>query len=1068
VYKPEDDRGFFLYRASAGAGKTYTLVKEYLKLVLENPETFKNILAITFTNKAAAEMKERVLLRLKELSKGENKDLEEQLVKINPRLSNIPLASSELLTQLLHNYSDFAIMTIDSFIHKVLRAFALELGLPLTFSIDLNYERLYTYVVERLINYVGRDEHITRVVLDLVYDRIAQGKSWNIENDIRGFVGELFNEKNTDWAKEIESFGPELFLSYRSQLNAYRFDYIRRMQELGIRGLEMITESGLKITDFAYGDKGAAGFFEVCRTLDEKALNTFSIRGRFLQEIWVTKKAPAEMKAKIEALLTGGLSAIHQEMIEVHSTHFKKALTAHFMLENLYLAAIIGEVRQLIEEYKSRNNVVPIAEFNIKVYEIVKYSPVPFIYAILGEKYNHYLIDEFQDTSRMQWENLYPLIENALASGTFNMAVGDGKQSIYRWRGGDVEIMEHEIELGVLGEHVKKRYLEENYRSREKVIEFNNKFFEKIHETGGQDNPLIKSIYHEAEQFNIGKKGGYVSLQFIPETNTIGEADPMVFEKVNRIVHDALNKWLYRGKDIAILVRSKKEGRKIAENLLENGYDVVSPDSLVLANIPLVRFLIDVLTYLNNPSDKIARASIIYYLSLNRREKPVKPEEIGKYFMSSGDSDEQDKLIGPEITQLFRLRNTLIRMPVYEVMEEVVRIFDLQGLLDFKTAGYLQAFLDIVAHYSADNNVDFASFLDWWESNEEDFALEVPEDADAIKIMTIHKCKGLEFPVVIVPYAHWEHSLDKKLWLKPDPKQFKLDPELKIPMPVRTRQKLQETLFIDQLNEEEKRVEVDNVNMLYVTFTRAVDHLYIISRTVAEKTNKNQPNPLRSNYRLLHDLAVPIMEKEALQEEQYTLGTPVVKSDDPAKPGDVIHQPEELLISTQWDKKISIRRRAVEFWRFDTDYREEQRSWGILVHFVLATISHWDDVPRVIHSILHSGDIEVNEQEPLIEKINAIFEIPQIREWFNPAHQVFNESPIITDDGVIRPDRVVVTDEKVIVIDFKTGQKQATHSRQLNTYRQALKDMGYTHIETYLLYLDEPEIVAVKEEQGNP
>jgi ATP-dependent exoDNAse (exonuclease V) beta subunit len=366
--------------------------------------------------------------------------------------------------------------------------------------------------------------------------------------------------------------------------------------------------------------------------------------------------------------------------------------------------------------------------------------------------------------------------------------------------------------------------------------------------------------------------------------------------------------------------------------------------------------------------------------------------------------------------------------------------------------------------------VDFASFLDWWESNEEDFALEVPEDADAIKIMTIHKAKGLEFPVVIVPYAHWEYLLDKKLWLKPDRDQFKLDPELKIPMPVRSRKKLQETLFVDQLIEEEKRVEVDNINMLYVTFTRAVDHLYIISRTVTlsdkkEKNNENT-NPLGSNYRLLRDLAVPFMNQIESGEDRYTLGEPIHKEVDKKKKDDIIHQPEECLISTRWYKKITIRRRAVEFWRFDTDYREESRNWGILVHYVLATIAHRNDVDRVIHTIIQSGDIEANEQTRLIEKMNAIFEIQQVREWFDPIHQVFSESPIITDEGVIRPDRVVITSDKVIIIDFKTGQKYDSHPRQLNTYKQALKEMGYNNIDAFLLYLDEPEVVEITAEEG--
>ncbi|MCP5050068.1 MAG: UvrD-helicase domain-containing protein, partial [bacterium] len=361
---------FRLYRSSAGSGKTYTLVKEYLALVLKNPEKFKHILAVTFTNKAAAEMKERILQALKNLAKKEDPVLEKFLKKDNPDLLNIPYLSSELLTQLLHNYSDFSIMTIDSFIHKVLRAFALEIGLPLSFTIDLNYEKIYTYVVERLIGSVGKDEHITRVILDFVFARVREEKSWNIEGDIRGFVGELFNEKNADWAKEVGSFGPDTFNRYREQLNEYQDDFIRRVKELGNQGLNMIEEADLSLDDFAYGKNGAAGFFRVCRELNERDLTKFKLRKRFVDEAWITSKAKEELKSRVENLLSSGLAGVHAQIMELYETNFKLALTAHYMMENIFLAAIVSEIKQLIEEYKARNNVVPISEFNVKVYEI--------------------------------------------------------------------------------------------------------------------------------------------------------------------------------------------------------------------------------------------------------------------------------------------------------------------------------------------------------------------------------------------------------------------------------------------------------------------------------------------------------------------------------------------------------------------------------------------------------------------------------------------------------------------------------------------------------------------------
>lgn len=1040
-----------LYRASAGSGKTFTLVKEYLQLVLKEPDKFKHILGITFTNKAAAEMKERILKALKDLSKGNTpKEQEDELKKNLPAVrQNIRLLSSELLTRLLHNYSDFSLMTIDSFIHRVLRAFALETGLPLSFSIELNYERLYTYVMERLINQVGRDEHVTRVILEFVHERLREGKSWNIESDIRKFVGELFNEKNIDWAKDVSEFGPERLTNYREQLQEYQYGFIRKIKALGIKAMDLIHESGLTLNDFKYKSSGAAGFFEVCQNLDNRSLTKFELRKRFINEDWYSKKSPQELKDRIDHLLARGLSRFRQDIIDAYENSYSIALTAHFMLETLYMTALLSEIKQLIEEYKRRYNVVPISEFNIKVYEIVKYSPVPFIYALLGERFNHYLIDEFQDTSRMQWANLFPLIENALASGHDCLAVGDGKQSIYRWRGGDVEIMESELKQGPLGHYLKRDFLEDNWRSRERIIHFNNKFFEGIRDARAEENKLLSQIYYESSQFYRDKKDGYVSLQFTPETSRQDESDPMVFQRVKDIVSDCLGKGKYNLGDLAVLVRTKNEGRKIAEYLLEQGYKVLSPDSLVLSRVPLIRFLIDVLTYLNNPEDKIPRVSIIYYLCLHQKETPVSATNIGNGIM------EDEALLFrmfPELEIFFRVRDFLIRMPVYEVVEEIIRIFKLHQSLDFNAAAYLQAFLNILSSYSTENNVDFSSFLDWWESNREEFALEVPETADAITIMTIHKAKGLEFPVVIIPYADWKHEPDRELWLKPDQEKLKLNPPLSIPMPVRYRKALDRTLFNDELEQEIEKVEIDNINLMYVAFTRAVDRLYIITRKEKE-----------TNTQLLRERAVPWMEPVPGQEDSYSLGTPQPKESKEVESAVSQTEIEPYLLSNRWFDKITIRRKATEFWRFDNRYSHEKQSWGILVHQVMARLNSVEDVPAAVDAVFQTGDINANEKEELTEKLQTIFELEPVKQWYHPGSSVFTEASIITDDGLLRPDRVIIRGNQVTVIDFKTGKPRKSYRSQLLSYKKAVQDMGYIDVNAFIFYLEDLEIEEILE-----
>ena len=1045
--------GFVLYRSSAGSGKTFTLVKEYLKLVLENPEKFKHILAVTFTNKAAGEMKERILKALKNLSKKEDKILEDFLKQESPQLQHIDRISSELLTTLLHNYSDFAIMTIDSFIHRVIKAFALEIGLPLNFTIDLNYEKIEDFVIQRLLDQVGKDEYITDIILKLVFSRVQEEKSWNIEADIRRFEKELFNEKNIDWIMSISQLDNIEFYRFMEQLETIRRGYVETFNKLGKQTLDLIQKANLSVDDFAYKKSGAAGFLQKCAGLRVGGEKNFEMGTRFRNGQWTAKSAPAEINAAIEQLLESGLGQISEEIIRSYDTLRSQTLTASMVLDNIYLAAVVRQVKELIEEYKKENNVVPISEFNVKVYEIVKNSPVPFIYAIIGERYNHYLIDEFQDTSRLQWENLFPLIDNALGSGLFSMAVGDGKQSIYRWRGGNVEIMETDIKGKIIPGQLTIKELGKNFRSRENIVDFNNRFFESLRAFYKEENGLLEGIYSDIIQHPVPNPGGFVSLRFIEETPTAEEADPLVCQQIKAIIADCkARNWDYN--DIAILVRENKKGQLAAEYLLQQGIPVVSPDSLILSRIPLIRFLIDALTYLNNPTDKIAWSAIIYFMNLHHGKKPLAPTTIGNYLYG-----ENAWNISGEIGEFYRRRDYLVRMPVYEVIEEIIRIFGLDQSaksLDFETSGYLQAFLDVVSRYTAENSVDLSSFLDWWEFNKDEFTLEVPENKPAVKIMTIHKAKGLEFPIVIVPYAEWEHRPDKQIWLVPNP-LLPTEPPIKTPMPVNSVKLLEETYFQPGFKKEKEKVLIDNINLLYVAFTRGIDSLHII----LQRRGKNE------NYQRLNEWAVDESNKMRPDEKvegKYTFGEPVFKEKPiKEKPAEIEFQAEKQLISNEWYPKITIRRKSKEYWRFDRDYRAERRTWGILIHQVLSNIRSMEDIPAAVYSTLVSGEIEAQEEEILEQKIRDIFETETVKQWFLPGqrHHVFIESPIITDEGVLRPDRVIVDNDAVTIIDFKTGGKRDSHIKQMIQYKNAVKAMGYREVQAFLFYLETKEIVEI-------
>jgi len=827
-------------------------------------------------------------------------------------------------------------------------------------------------------------------------------------------------------------------------------NYIHKINKLGRKALDLIRAAGLTLDDFAYKKSGAAGFLVKCAGLRVGGEKEFEMGVRFREGKWTSKNTPGDLAAAVERLLAGGLEQIHRDLIDHYDTQRRQALTASAILDNIYLAAIINRVKLLIEEYKKDNNVVPISEFNMKVYEIVKNSPVPFIYSLLGEKYNHYLIDEFQDTSRLQWENLFPLIDNSLGSGFFSMAVGDSKQSIYRWRGGDVEIMERDINNKINPQQRTISVLDTNYRSRKNIVDFNNRFFAALR-SYYREEKLLEDIYSDIQQKTIINRGGFVSLQFIEEEGTKEDTDLSVIARVQEVIGDCLERG-FQLNDIAILVRENKNSQVIAGHLLGNHIPVVSPDSLNLAKIPLIAFLINVLTYLTNPEDKIAEAALVYYVGMNKRFEPLESISIGNLFMKMGGWEKMQELM-----EFNKLKNYLIRLPVYEVIEEVIRIFKLNPpdkSLDFENSGYLQAFLDVVSGYTSENSVDLSAFLDWWEFNRERFFLEVPENKPAVRIMTIHKAKGLEFPVVIIPYAEWDHRPDKQVWLKPEP-LLPTDPPIDTPMPVNTSKFLEETQFKAGYEREKEKVLIDNINLLYVAFTRAIDSLHIIVRRKSKM----------ENYERLNDLAVPLMNKDEESQGSFTFGEPLHKEKKPReKPPDIDFQETSQLISNQWYPKIAIRRKAKEFWRFDEGYREQRRTWGILIHQVLANIRYMEDLPSALNKTLVSGDITAKERDDLEEKIRDIFKVPEVATWFTPipGYRVFTESPLLTDNEVLRPDRVIIGDS-VTVIDFKTGSKQASHIEQMLRYMTTIQTMGYReeNIRAYLFYLESKEIDEV-------
>lgn len=612
---------FTVYKSSAGSGKTFTLVKEYLKLALTDaqypPQKYRHILAITFTNKAAAEMKERIIKALKEISDVSNNDsvlLNILREETGLDIDKLKFRAQTILHTILHNYSDFAIGTIDSFVHRIVRTFAYDLQLPVNFEIEMDDNKLLLEVIDLLISKAGNDEHLTRALVEFTEAKADDEKSWHIERDLFDFSKNLLTEEGVIHLEKLKKISTEDFLNIRNKLNETIKKFESSVKKIAEEASQAISQQGLEHNSFYQGRSGISKFFSTIADGNFDKLEPNSHVSKTINENkWYTDKISSSDKAKIETIKGKLTEAFHSIQAIV-----QKQQSLYYLLKlinkNIYSLAVLNEIEKLMQEIKKQNNILHISEFNKIIANIVLNQPVPFIYERIGEKYNHYLVDEFQDTSVLQWQNLLPLIENSLAEGNLSMLVGDGKQAIYRWRGGEVEqfsqlpnvFLKEKNEFVLEREQTLKRnyneqLLNKNYRSRKEIIDFNNSLFSVL---AGKLGATHNSIYHDHEQqSDSANTGGYISIDFVKgETE---EAEQQTLEQVyNNIIR--LQNDNFKLSDIAILCRTNKKGSAIAEYLTAKGIAVLSAESLLLKNSKRVRFIESIFHYINQSQDEIA------------------------------------------------------------------------------------------------------------------------------------------------------------------------------------------------------------------------------------------------------------------------------------------------------------------------------------------------------------------------------------------------------------------------------------------------------------------------------
>ncbi|MCX6271640.1 MAG: UvrD-helicase domain-containing protein [Bacteroidetes bacterium] len=1026
---------FIIYRSSAGSGKTFTLVKEYLKIVLVNPAEFRHILALTFTNKAAQEMKDRVLLYLRQLcdkgvkgDKGDKGDkgpidgLLRMLVEetgLDERV--IIQRAKKVLELILHQYSDFAITTIDSFMHRVIRIFAHDLHLPLDFEVELDADLLISQAVNNLIRQVGTQPGVTRTLVDFILYKTENEEGWNIEKDLESITRQLFQESGQVFMDIFrkQPIDLEEFSDIFKRIRSFRKAFEKEMKGLGAQAVEMITGAGLSMESFYYGKSGLGKYFFHLSEGNFDRIEPNSYVSKTIEEdIWYTKTAEPGVRSAIDAIKPA-LQDIYFKINELRESEFPLYITYGILEKSILPMSVLNEIDKELQEIKKENNLLPIGEFNKRIADSVLGEPIPFIFERIGEWYHHILLDEFQDTSVLQWLNLMPLVENSLAGGYSSILVGDGKQAIYRWRNGDVEQFSRLPEVYVpfdadipegrrlaLARNYEPRGLTENYRTSAEIVNFNNEVFTALARLIPGN---LQSIYDNVIQKPLDSKpGGYVSVEFtLPSDKELTLNDTHLI-RILEIIRSCREDG-YRYREIAILCRSNVNGSLVSRFLMDNNISVSSSESVLLKNSPKVNVLIACLKMIANPADQVSQEVLSRFVNEKR-------------------------------DLVFLLKDSYRGIPVYELTEKLVRDLGMAGQPD----PFIIFFLDAVLQFSQKNETSVAAFIEWWEENMDNTSLKTPDDYDAVRVMTIHKAKGLEFKVVIYPFARERMKATRsEVWVKVNSPQFPSWKTALIPL----KSELEKSTLAEVYHEEMAKTTLDFVNMLYVVLTRPKDRLYVLS----ERPGKNYADGKKVSDLL--GIYLASLELDPLTQARYVRGEERKVAD-----------PEALteasfnfnkLYSVDWQKRVAIRRNHPDDW--DVRNPDLTRSYGNLVHSILSFVKCRDDIPLVLETFQSGGMMQPSEKETIKKQLASLLMDERMGMFFSKDSSILNEAEILAPSGkTIRPDRVVLFPDRTLILDYKTGEQKPFHSDQVLQYKEYLKEMGYPAVEAYLLYLNQP------------
>ena len=1086
-----------IYKASAGSGKTYLLTENYLKLAFEYPDNFSKILAVTFTNKAAEEMKTRIIEELNNIINLKNKANHFESVKKHLNYKNndaLVKRAIQIRDNVLHNYSMFNVSTIDSFVQKVIRAFSYEMNLSSGYDIELDTQKVIDDLTDKLYNSISENKNLQNWLIKFAKHKINDGKNWDFRKEIKELAKEIFKEKFQNLfnlEKDAEEERKKM-IKFLSVLNSIKTDFEKKMNKLKEDVFEILNTA--EINNEKLGQKFTTITNQFLKKIPDRKYD--DITKTFISSLdgidkWHAKTSSVEIITTISSVYESLHSKV-LEYFELFNNGSEKYYSAIYVIQSFHSFGILNDIAALLPEYRNENNILLISDTTLLLKKIIGDNDAPFIYEKIGNRFKSILIDEFQDTSNFQWTNFKPLIVNSLSQANYNLIVGDIKQSIYRWRGGDWKLLLNGAKNEIGPSLVEDMTLETNWRSKKNIVDFNNVIFQflprilqnqynleidKIKNTEtlqalekeGYKSIIIDAYKKNCQKVPENKEGGKVKIVFSDDKNSDENENSEIAELINNLI---LNN--NKPSDIGIIIRTNKEAKDTVNLLLDYQtknagaikYQIISSESLYISNSSIVKLLVSAMKFINNKIDTVNIAQLVFEYQNIKVNSEI---NFNKIFLSVKDETYTDLLPDMFLEDI----KALSKKSAYELTEELIRIFDLKFQKEDFT--YLRAFQNEVSDFIKSKNGDLSEFLRWWDEKGITKSIQIPEEVDALQIMTIHKSKGLAFNILIMPFVNWNLEPSPQnsplLWTNSKVKPFN---EFSF-LPVKYSNKLLNTIFRKDYFDEKLYSNIDALNMLYVAFTRAKNELYIFS-----KYKTNVKGAIKNVGQLLYEVIntntaehnadcgdlqdlkpyYNINDTTFLLDREHEKSLEIIKeekNDNSLNFEDGMEYP-----NNKWFGKVQIRYNSEDFFIESIEAIEEKVNYGTLMHRIFSEIKTEKDILPSLQKMYFDGFITKEEQKELEIKIIEVVNRKTVKKWFSGKYEVKNEEALITVKGDIRiPDRVIIGKEDVIVIDFKFGKVKEKYKEQILEYKQLIHEVYKLPTKAYLFYVEEDIIVEL-------